>query len=292
MPRCGGRIGRARHGFVTAGCRRDIPGAPCYAAGRIHRFSKGQAMTITREEELEGMKAIGQIVANTMQAMAKAMEPGMTTRELDEIGRAFLEREGARSAPQSTYGFPGTTCISVNEEIAHGIPGERVIAAGDLVNIDVSASKDGYFADTGATFRMGPVRPALDRLCRDGRRAMQTGIAEVGAGRPLAGIGRAIGRFASDRGYTLIRNLASHGVGRALHEYPEAVATWPTSGDRRRIGKGLVLTVEPFLSTGGRRAVEGRDGWTLYSDPRAPVVQYEHTVVATERAPIVVTLPG
>lgn len=249
-------------------------------------------MTITQPDELVGLKDIGRIVANTMQAMARAMEPGMTTRELDEIGRAFLDREGAVSAPQSTYDFPGATCISVNEEIAHGIPGDRVIAPGDLVNIDVSASKSGFFADTGATFRVAPVDPALDRLCRDGKRAMEIGIAEVGAGKPLAGIGNAIGRFASARGYTLIRNLASHGVGRSLHEYPEEIATWPNKRDRRRIDKGLVLTVEPFLSTGGLMATDGDDGWTLYSEPCAPVVQYEHTVVATDRGAIILTMPG
>ncbi|MDR5654039.1 type I methionyl aminopeptidase [Ruixingdingia sedimenti] len=248
-------------------------------------------MTITHQDELDGLRDIGRIVANTMQAMAKAMEPGMTTQDLDAIGAALLEQEGALSAPQSTYGFPGATCISVNEEIAHGIPGPRAIAPGDLVNIDVSASKNGYFADTGATWRVAPVRPALDRLCRDGRRAMQIGIAQVGAGRPLAGIGRAIGRFADARGYTLIRNLASHGVGRSLHEYPEEIATWPTR-DKRRIDRGLVLTVEPFLSMGGLWAAEGDDGWTLRAEPAAPVVQYEHTVVATDRGAIVVTLPG
>lgn len=249
-------------------------------------------MTITHQDELDGVQAIGRIVANTMQAMAQAMEPGMTTRELDQIGRALLDRDGAVSAPATCYDFPGTTCISVNEEIAHGIPGDRVLVAGDLVNIDVSASKDGFYADTGATFPLGPVRPAQDRLCRDGRRAMQIGIAQVGAGKPLAGIGNAIGRFAQANRYTLIRNLASHGVGRALHEYPEEIATWPTRGDTRRINRGLVLTVEPFLSKGGLWASEGRDGWTLYSEPRAAVVQYEHTVVATDKGPIVVTLPG
>ncbi len=249
-------------------------------------------MTITNQNELDGLKEIGRVVANTMQSMAKAMEPGMTTRELDDIGRALLERAGATSAPQSTYDFPGATCISVNEEIAHGIPGDRVILAGDLVNIDVSASKNGTFADTGATFRMGLVRPSLDRLCRDGKRAMRIGIAQVGHDKPLAGIGQAIGRFAATRGYTLIQNLASHGVGRALHEYPEEVATWPTRGDKRRMHNGLVLTVEPFLSRGGIWATTGRDDWTLYSEPRAPVVQYEHTVVATDRGAIIVTLPG
>ncbi|GAB1363413.1 type I methionyl aminopeptidase [Rhodobacter sp.] len=190
-------------------------------------------MTITQEDELEGLKAIGRIVANTMQAMARAMEPGMTTAELDQIGQALLEQEGAVSAPQSTYDFPGATCISVNEEIAHGIPGPRVIKAGDLVNIDVSASKGGFFADTGASYQLAPARPALENLCRDGRKAMQIGIAQVGADKPLAGIGKAIGRFADARGYTLIRNLASHGIGRSLHEYPEEVPTWP-SRDKRQ----------------------------------------------------------
>ena len=248
-------------------------------------------MTITQQDELDGLKVIGRIVANTMQAMGAALVPGMTTRELDDIGRAMLDREGATSAPETTYDFPGATCISVNEEIAHGIPGDRVIAEGDLVNIDVSASKDGYYADTGATFRVGPVPAVLDRLCRDGQRAMQVGIAQVGAGKPLSGIGTAIGQFAAARGYTLIRNLASHGVGRSLHEYPEEIPTWP-SRDRRRIGKGLVLTVEPFLSTGGHWASQGDDGWTLYSEPPAPAVQYEHTVVATDRGAIIVTQPG
>jgi methionyl aminopeptidase len=274
---------------MAEGVGMDIFGARCHGCGC---FAEARAMTITSQDDLDGLKIIGRIVANTMQAMAKAMEPGMTTRELDAIGRELLEREGAVSAPQSSYDFPGATCISVNEEIAHGIPGDRAIAPGDLVNIDVSASKDGYFADTGATFRVTPVRPSLDRLCRDGRQAMRIGIAQVGSGRPLAGIGEAIGRFASGRGYTLIRNLASHGVGRSLHEYPEEIATWPSESENRRIHRGLVLTVEPFLSTGGLWATEGDDGWTLYSEPCAPVVQYEHTVVATDRGAVVVTLPG
>ncbi len=216
----------------------------------------------------------------------------MTTADLDRMGRAMLEAAGAQPAPEAVYGFPGATCISVNEDIAHGIPGDRTIRAGDLVNIDVSASRDGFFADTGASFPVGPVAPALGRLCRDGRRAMQIGIAQVGSGRPLSGIGTAVGAFAARRGYTLVRNLASHGVGRALHEEPAEIATWPTRGDRRRMHRGLVLTVEPFLSTGALWAVEADDGWTLRSHPRAPVVQYEHTVVTTDRGAVIVTLPS
>ena len=130
------------------------------------------AMTISNEDELLGLREIGRIVADVLAAMGKALQPGMTTAELDAVGRALLERAGARPAPELAYGFPGATCISVNEAIAHGIPGARRIMAGDLVNIDVSAEKGGFFADTGASFAVPPIAPAVERLCRDGRRAM------------------------------------------------------------------------------------------------------------------------
>src|SRR3954471_18204305 len=133
-------------------------------------------MTISSDDEFERLKEIGRVVANTLAAMGAAIEPGMTTGELDKFGRNLLERAGAAPAPELCYGFPGATCISVNEEIAHGIPGNRRIAAGDLVNIDVSAQRNGVFADTGASFAVPPVSKAIERLCRDGRRAMWTGI--------------------------------------------------------------------------------------------------------------------
>lgn len=250
-------------------------------------------MTVTNEDDLAALKRIGRIVADTLAAMGRALEPGMTTLELDGIGRAFMEAAGARPAPELTYSFPGATCISVNEEVAHGVPGERRIAPGDLVNIDVSAEKDGVFADTGASFAVPPTSRSIERLCRDGRRALWAGLGEVGAGRPLAGIGRAVGAFAQRHGYTLVRNLASHGIGRSLHEAPTEIATWPDAAERRTMGEGLVFTVEPFLSLGARTAEsDGEDPWTLRSRPRAPTVQYEHTVVATRNGPLVLTMPG
>lgn len=249
-------------------------------------------MTISNDDEFVALKEIGRIVANTLEAMGAAIEPGMTTAELDRIGRELLEKAGAAPAPELCYDFPGATCISVNEEIAHGIPGERRIAAGDLINIDVSAEKGGIFADTGASFAVPPVTRAIDQLCRDGRRAMWAGIRQVGADRPLAGIGRAIGEFARKNRYTLVQNLASHGVGHSLHEHPTKIATWPNSSERRKMNESLVFTVEPFLSMGARWATDSSDQWTLLSDPRAPTVQYEHTVVATRNGPLVVTLPG
>lgn len=246
-------------------------------------------MTIISEDELEGVRRIGAIVGRCLALMGRAIEPGMTTGELDEIGRLFLDMEGARPAPQLAYGFPGATCISVLPEVAHGIPGGRVIAPGDVVNIDVSAERGGFFADTGASFAVAPVAERIALLCRDGQRALAAGIGVARAGRRLGEIGDAVGDFARRRGYTLIRNLASHGVGRALHEEPAEIATWPVR-DRRRIGEGMVFTIEPFLSLGAHYAVEaGDDGWTLEAIPRAPVVQYEHTLIATRRGAEIVT---
>ncbi|CZT35837.1 type I methionyl aminopeptidase [Rhizobium sp. 9140] len=249
-------------------------------------------MTLENADDLERLKEIGRICANTLQIMGAALEPGMTTAELDLIGRKALEAEGAQSAPELSYRFPGATCISVNEEVAHGIPGPRVIAAGDLVNIDVSAEKGGLFADTGASFAVPPISRATERLCRDGKRAMWVGLNEVKAGKPLAAIGNAIGAFARKNRYTLISNLASHGVGRSLHEEPTEISTWPDKHEKRRMEDGMVFTIEPFLSMGAQYAEGGDDAWTLYSEPRAPTVQYEHTVVVTRNGPLVVTLPG
>src|SRR6185437_13054809 len=158
--------------------------------------------------------------------------------------------DGARPAPESTYKFPGATCISVSPAIAHGVPGEQVLRAGDLVNIDVSADIDGFYADTGGSFAIPPVAEKIGRLCRDGKRAMWSGIRVVKPGAKLNAIGRAIQNFADRNRYTLIRNLASHGVGGALHEEPGHIPTWYEPHDTRRISEGLVFTIEPFLSTG------------------------------------------
>jgi methionyl aminopeptidase len=249
-------------------------------------------MTVTNEDELAALKRIGRIVADTLELMGKSIEPGMTTLELDGIGRRYMEAAGARPAPELVYGFPGATCISVNEEVAHGIPGARKIMAGDLVNVDVSAEMDGFFSDTGASYAVPPVTRAVERLCKDGRRAMWTGLRQVGADKPLSGIGHAIGVFAKKNGYTLVRNLASHGVGLSLHEEPTEIATWPDQSERRIMTDGLVFTVEPFLSLGAEFAEDGDDPWTLYSEPRDLTVQYEHTVVATRSGPLVLTMAG
>ncbi len=249
-------------------------------------------MIISTEDELEKLKVIGRLCAQAMETMAKSLEPGITTKELDDIGRKLLEDNGAQSAPETCYQFPGATCISVNEEVAHGIPGGRIIQAGDLVNIDVSAVKDGFFGDCGASYAVPPIKREIEKLCRDGKRALWTGLQQVKAGNKIAGIGNAIGAFAKKNRYTLITNLSSHGIGLTLHDEPKEIPTWPEKGERRIMEEGLVFTVEPFLSMGGTWAEDGDndDPWTLYSDPNAPTVQYEHTIVATKNGPLILTL--
>ncbi|MCM2291146.1 type I methionyl aminopeptidase [Allorhizobium sp. BGMRC 0089] len=247
-------------------------------------------MIISSDDELQALKEIGQICAQAIKTMAAALEPGITTLELDAIGRRVLEEHDAQSAPEFCYQFPGATCISVNEEVAHGIPGSRVIGKGDLVNIDVSAVKNGFFGDTGASFLVPPGKAKQEKLLRDGKRALFIGLNQVKTGLPFAGIGNAIGAFAAKNRYTLIANLASHGIGRTLHEEPRELATWPDPDETRIIEEGQVFTIEPFLSLGGEWAEDGKDPWTLYSDPRAPTVQFEHTVVATKNGPIILTM--
>ena len=207
-------------------------------------------MSIESEADLVALKKIGRIVANCLQTMGKALEPGMTTRELDEIGRKFLEFHGARSAPQLTYNFPGATCISVNEEAAHGIPGNKVLAVSDLVNIDVSAELGGYFADTGGSFIIPPESNLKRNLCIATQQALELAMNEARAGRRLNGIGRAIETHALRSHLTVIENLGSHGVGRALHEAPGFIPGFYDPKDKRVLKENQVITVEPFLSTG------------------------------------------
>lgn len=246
-------------------------------------------MTIENEAELAALLRIGRIVGLTLQHMAAALEPGMSTAALDEIGARFLRRQGARSAPILTYNFPGHTCISVNDEAAHGIPGARLIQPGDLVNIDVSAELDGYFADTGSSFGVPPLCDTRRRLLATGRLALDAAIGAARAGQRLSAIGRAVERVARPAGFQIIRELGGHGVGRGLHEAPHAIPHYYHPRARNRLRAGQVLTLEPFLTTGKPHIRKAADGWTLRTVDGALAAQFEHTVVITRGRPVVVT---
>lgn len=246
-------------------------------------------MTIETEDDVVALKRIGRIVSRVLHAMLDAAEPGMTTLELDALGGQLLERHGARSAPRLTYDFPGATCISINEEAAHGVPGSRVIRAGDVLNVDVSAELDGYFADTGGTRVVPPSNPQKTRLCHATRTALTEAMKQARAGQPINGIGAAIQRTAKTYGFRVIENLGSHGVGRALHEAPEHIPGYFDLTDGRLLEEGMVITIEPFLSTKSRVVTETSDGWTLVGARGNLSAQYEHTMIITRGQPIVVT---
>lgn len=246
-------------------------------------------MTIESQADVDALQRVGSIVSRVLERMLGALEPGMTTAELDALGERWLAEAGARSAPRLSYDFPGATCISINEEAAHGIPGPRVIRAGDLVNIDVSAELDGYFADTGGTRAVPPVSPVKQRLCHATRTALEHAMRQARAGVPINAIGRAIEQTARAHRFRIIRNLASHGVGRALHEEPTEIAGYHDPRDRRLLHEGMVITIEPFLSTRSTLVDEAADGWTLVGAPGNLSAQYEHTMIITRGAPIVVT---
>lgn len=249
-------------------------------------------MSINSEKDLEGLRKVGRIVARCLQYMQSKLEPGITTAELDEIGGRFLAAHGARSAPKLTYGFPGHTCISVNEEAAHGIPGPRVLRAGDLVNIDVSAELGGYFADTGGSAVIPPESKRHSQICSVAKRALENAMLEARAGAKLNRIGHAIETEAIRHGFTVIENLGSHGVGRALHEEPGFIPGFYDKRDKRVLHENQVITIEPFISSGAREVFETGDGWTLATSPGIFTAQYEHTLVITKGRPLIMTLPG
>jgi methionyl aminopeptidase len=248
-----------------------------------------ETVRIQSDKELDGLMRIGRIVGETVRHMAAAMQPGMTTRELDDIGAKFLKEKGARSAPILTYKYPGSTCISINDEAAHGVPGKRVIQPGDLVNIDVSAELDGYFADTGASFPVPPVTPEMTFLCDCTQMALDLALDAVTAGERLSVIGRAVESVSQRSGLRIIRDLGGHGVGRGLHEEPRNVPNYFTNRAKERLEEGLVLTIEPFLTYGSGKIYTAKDGWTLKTADGQLAAQYEHTVVITNGRPILVT---
>lgn len=220
--------------------------------------------------------------------MKQNLEPGMTTAELDAIGAAVFEEHGARSAPNLVYGFPGVNLISLNDEAVHGIPGNRVIEPGDLVKIDVTAELDGYVADAAVTVALPPAPPLHERLRDSAESAFRRAASIARAGRPVNKIGRAVETSVRRDGFTVIPDCSSHGVGRTIHEPP----TIPNYYDRRlraTLTKGLVITIEPIISSGSGLTVEGDDGWTIKTADGSPSAHYEHTIVVTRGSPIVLT---
>lgn len=246
-------------------------------------------MIAKTEQDFEGLKKIGRIVAEIRDTMMKATAPGMTTKELDEIGGRLFKEKGAVSAPISEYDFPGYTCISVDNQVAHGIPGPRVIKDGDIVNIDVSGSYGDYYADTGISFVVGTPDAKKQKLCDVAKSAFDRAMTKVKAGSSLSGIGKAVEREAKNNGLAVIRNLTGHGIGRSLHEEPQHILNYYDPWDKTLLKEGMVLAVEPFISQKAESIIELDDGWTFATPDNSLVAQIEHTIIVTKDKPIILT---
>ena len=245
-------------------------------------------MSISSPDQLEKLRACGRIVAKALRAMAAAVRPGVTTAELSAMATKILDENGAESSPPLVYNFPGDVCISINDEVVHGIPGPRVIHPGDLVKLDLTAVKDGYHTDSAVTIQVPPAQRQSRALALCAERAFRQALAAARAGNRTRDIGRAVEREVRRRGFHVIPELGGHGVGRTIHEEPR-VPNYAEPSARDLLTEGLVITIEPIIAIGTGRVLTDRDGWTIRTADRSLSAHYEHTVVITKREPILLT---
>lgn len=247
-------------------------------------------MSITKEAELLGMKKISEVVALTLKQMRKYAKPGMTTKQLDEYGANIMHSFGAKSAPYETYKFPGWTCISVGNEFCHGIPSvKKILKEGDLINIDVSAELDGFWADNGNSFVLGEDINQHQNLIDASKEILYKAIYNIKAGIQISDIGYLIETEAKKRGYKVIKNLTGHGVGRSLHEEPMEIANFRDRYYKKKFKNNSVVAIETFISTTSSYAETQRDGWTMVGNKGGYMAQHEHTIVVTQGKPIILT---
>lgn len=247
-------------------------------------------MSITKESELNGMKEASEAVACTLKEMRMYAQPGMSTKQLDNYGGEILKSFGAKSAPFLTYGFPGWTCISVNDEFCHGIPSaKRILREGDLINIDVSAELDGFWSDNGGSFVLGRDLNKHQSLVDASREILQMAISNIKGGVRISDVGYIIETEAKKRGYKVIKNLTGHGIGRSLHEEPGEIANYRDRSNRKRFQRNMVVAIETFISTTSTYADTLSDGWTLVGNRGGFMAQHEHTLVVTDTNPIILT---
>ena len=245
-------------------------------------------MSIETDTDFTGMRRVGRVVAATLARVRGEVRAGITTADLDDIALETLTAHGARSAPQLDYGFPGTICISVNDEAVHGIPGPRVLAGGDLVTIDVTAELDGYYADAAVTVAVQPVPPRVERLREAAEAAFWKALKLAVPGAPLWRVGAQVEAEVRRRGFRVIRDLAGHGIGRRIHEEP-SVPNYRDPDARGRLTDGLVIALEPIVSMSSGRSRLLADGWTVASADGGMTAHFEHTIIVRPREPVVLT---
>jgi methionyl aminopeptidase len=245
-------------------------------------------VSINTPEELEKLRAAGAVVRRMLEAMKRAVRAGMTTAELDEVGAGVMRENGAQSAPQLVYKFPGVNCISLNDEAVHGIPGNRTVEEGDLLKLDVTVEKDGFMADAAETVAVGEISAENQRLIACAERAFHKAMLVARAGFRVSEIGRVVEKEVRRTGFSVIRDLGGHGIGRTIHEEPR-VPNYADPQANQILTEGLVITVEPIIAAGSGRTLVAKDGWTVCTADRRPSAHYEHTLVITKREPILLT---
>jgi len=245
-------------------------------------------VSINGPEELEGMQAAGAVVRAMLDAMRDEVRVGISTAELDDVGAGVMRQHGARSAPAMVYRFPGVSCISVNDEAVHGIPGPRALQDGDLVKLDVTIEKDGFMADAALTVPVGEVTEERRNLIACAERAFAKAMLVARAGFRVWEIGQAVEREVRRSGFSVIRELAGHGIGRTIHEAPR-VPNYPDTRDNQVLTEGLVITVEPIIAAGSGKVFVAPDKWTMITADHRASAHYEHTIVITKGAPMVLT---
>ena len=246
-------------------------------------------MSIQDYAELLALKEVGRIVQLAIVAMANSIRAGISTRELGDIGGKVMRQNGARSAPALVYGFSGAVLFILNNEAVHGIPSEsRKVRAGDLVKLDVTFEKNGYMADAAITVPVEPVSEDARRLAVCAERAFQKAMQFARSNHHVNEIGRAIEKEVRASGFRVIRELGGHGIGRTIHEAP-SVPNFDDGIARGRLTSGLVLTVEPIIAMGSARPMDAGDGWTVKTADGGLSAHYEHTLVITDGAPILLT---
>jgi methionyl aminopeptidase len=245
-------------------------------------------MSIQTMADWHGLRRASRVARLTLEALARQVRPGITTAALDRIAASVFARHRARSAPALVYGFPGTVLISVNDEVVHGVPGPRVLDAGDVVKLDVTVEKDGYVADAARTVVVEPGSETAQRLVACASAAFAAALTVARAGRRVNEIGRVVEREVSRWGFSVVEGLTGHGVGRTIHE-PPSVPNQYDPWQRDVLTEGLVLTIEPMVSAGSGRPVQDANGWTIRTGDGSLAAHHEHTLVITREDPLVLT---
>ena len=229
------------------------------------------------EEEIEILRENAILVSKTLGEVGKAIVPGVTTKKLDQIAEEYIRSQGAVPGFLGLYGFPNTLCISINENVVHGIPSNYALEEGDIVSIDCGAVKDGYNGDSAYTFCVGEVAPEVKALLKTTKESLYVGIEKAEEGKRIGDISNAIQEYCEKRGYSVVRELTGHGVGKKLHEDPE-VPNYGRRGTGPLIKNGLVIAIEPMINMGSKNVVFERDGWTCRTRDRKPSAHFEHTI--------------